>query len=90
MDTSGYRQEIRIRTWKMEEVCPELRKDARQLVAWIDVGMEGGAVTVVLQAGEKLLLIDFRNALEQSLSQERSVRTRDGIVMMDRRLGGRR
>lgn len=38
----------RVRTWKMEEACPELPKDVRELVAWIDVGMEGGAVTIVL------------------------------------------
>ncbi len=40
------------RTWKMEEACPELPKDVSWLVAWIDVGLEGGTVTIVLQAGE--------------------------------------
>ena len=48
LESAGSRR--RVRTWKMEEACPELPKDVRELVAWIDVGMEGGAVTIVLQA----------------------------------------
>lgn len=59
----------RIRTWKMEEVCPELPKDASQLAAWIDVGMEGGAVTIVLQAGEKTSEINLNRYHEEKLNR---------------------
>ena len=59
----------RVRTWKMEEACPELPKDVRELVAWIDVGMEGGAVTIVLQAGEKIAEINLNRYHEEKLNR---------------------
>lgn len=59
----------RVRTWKMEEACPELPKDIRELVAWIDVGMEGGAVTIVLQAGEKIAEINLNRYHEEKLNR---------------------
>ena len=59
----------RVRTWEMEEACPELPKDVRELVAWIDVGMEGGAVTIVLQAGEKIAEINLNRYHEEKLNR---------------------
>lgn len=59
----------RVRTWKMEEACPGLPKDVRELVAWIDVGMEGGAVTIVLQAGEKIAEINLNRYHEEKLNR---------------------
>lgn len=63
LESAGSRR--RVRTWKMEEACPELPKDVRELVAWIDVGMEGGAVTIVLQAGEKIAEINLNRYHEE-------------------------
>lgn len=67
LESAGSRR--RIRTWKMEEACPELPKDVSGLVAWIDVGMEGGAVTVVLQAGEKIAEINLNRYHEEKLNR---------------------
>ncbi len=65
----------RVRTWKMEEACPELPKDVRELVAWIDVGMEGGAVTIVLQAGEKIAEINLNRYHEEKLNRFPNIST---------------
>lgn len=59
----------RVRTWEMEEACSELPKDVRELVARIDVGMEGGAVTIVLQAGEKIAEINLNRYHEEKLNR---------------------
>lgn len=67
LENAGSRR--RIRTWKMEEVCPELPKNVSQLVAWIDVGLEGGAVTVVLQAGEKTAEINLNRYHEEKMNR---------------------
>lgn len=67
LESAGSRR--RVRTWKMEEACPELPKDVRELVAWIDVGMEGGAVTIVLQAGEKIAEINLNRYHEEKLNR---------------------
>ncbi|WP_461880812.1 nucleotide exchange factor GrpE [Fusicatenibacter sp.] len=54
-----------VRTWKMEEICPEFPKDTSQLKAWIEVGMEGGDFTLVLQSGEKRAKIDLSQFTEE-------------------------
>ena len=73
LESAGSRR--RVRTWKMEEACPELPKDVRELVAWIDVGMEGGAVTIVLQAGEKIAEINLNRYHEEKLNRFSNVST---------------
>lgn len=55
----------KVRTWKMEEICPEFPKDTSQLKAWIEVGMEGGDFTLVLQSGEKRAKIDLSQFTEE-------------------------
>ncbi len=65
----------RVRTWEMEEACSELPKDVRELVARIDVGMEGGAVTIVLQAGEKIAEINLNRYHEEKLNRFSNVST---------------
>ena len=67
LESAGSRR--RVRTWKMEEACPELPKDVSWLVAWIDVGLEGGAVTIVLQAGEKTAEINLNRYHEEKLNR---------------------
>ena len=73
LESAGSRR--RIRTWKMEEACPELPKDVSGLVAWIDVGLEGGAVTIVLQAGEKIAEINLNRYHEEKLNRFSNVST---------------
>ena len=73
LESAGSRR--RIRTWKMEEACPELPKDVSGLVAWIDVGLEGGAVTIVLQAGEKIAEINLNRYHEEKLNRFPNVST---------------
>ena len=73
LESAGSRR--RVRTWKMEEACPELPKDVRELVAWSDVGMEGGAVTIVLQAGEKIAEINLNRYHEEKLNRFSNVST---------------
>lgn len=73
LESAGSRR--RVRTWKMEEACPELPKDVRELVAWIDVGMEGGAVTIVLQAGEKIAEINLNQYHEEKLNRFPNIST---------------
>ena len=67
LESAGSRR--RVRTWKMEEAFSELPIDVRELVAWIDVGMEGGAVTIVLQAGEKIAEINLNRYHEEKLNR---------------------
>ena len=45
----------------MEEICPEFPKDASRLKAWIEVGMECGDFTLILQSGENLAKIDLES-----------------------------
>ena len=59
----------RIRTWKMEEVCPELPKDASQLAAQIEADWECGAVRVILKAGEKSAEINLNRYHEEKLNR---------------------
>ena len=49
----------------MEEICPEFPKDASRLKAWIEVGMECGDFTLILQSGEKLAKIDLSQFTEE-------------------------
>lgn len=55
----------KVRTWKMEEICPEFPKDASRLKAWIEVGMECGDFTLILQSGERLAKIDLSQFTEE-------------------------
>lgn len=55
----------KVRTWKMEEICPEFPKDASRLKAWIEVGMECGDFTLILQSGEKRAKIDLSQFTEE-------------------------
>lgn len=55
----------KVRTWKMEEICPEFPKDASRLKAWIEVGMECGDFTLILQSGENLAKIDLSQFTEE-------------------------
>lgn len=55
----------RVRTWKMEDICPEFPKDASRLKAWVEVGMECGDFTLILQSGEKLAKIDLSQFTEE-------------------------
>ncbi len=55
----------KVRTWKMEEICPEFPKNASQLKIWIDVGTEGGDFTLVLQAGEHRARVDLNQFTEE-------------------------
>ena len=65
----------RIRTWKMEEVCPELPKDASQLAAQIEADWECGAVRVILKAGEKSAEINLNRYHEEKLNRCSDVTT---------------
>lgn len=49
----------------MEEICPEFPKDASRLKAWIEVGMECGDFTLILQSGENLAKIDLSQFTEE-------------------------
>jgi hypothetical protein len=44
----------------MEEICPEFPKDASRLKAWIEVGMECGDFTLILQSGENRLSVQMQ------------------------------
>ena len=57
----------KIRTWKMEEICSEFPKDTSRMKAWIEIGTEGGNLTLILQAGEKKTEIDLNQYHEEKL-----------------------
>lgn len=59
----------KIRTWKMEEICPEFPKDTSRMKAWIEIGTEGGNLTLILQAGEKRAEIDLNQYHEEKLNR---------------------
>lgn len=61
--------EHKVRTWKMEEICPEFPKDTRRLKVWIEVGTEGGDFTLVLQAGENRTTVDLNQFTEKKLKR---------------------
>lgn len=55
----------KVRTWKMEEICPEFPKDTLRMKIWIEVGTEGGSFTLVLQAGENRAQVDLNQFTEE-------------------------
>lgn len=67
LENDGTRRKIR--TWNMEEICPEFPKDTSRMKAWIEIGTEGGNLILILQAGEKKTEIDLNQYHEEKINR---------------------
>lgn len=63
LEVDGFRRKVR--TWKMEEICPEFPKDTRQMKIWIEINTERTDFTLILQAGEKRAVADLNQYQEE-------------------------
>lgn len=67
LEMDGYKRKIR--NWELEEICPEFSKDTSRLQVWLDVGMEGGELQLVLQAEDKKAVVNLNRYREENIGQ---------------------
>ncbi len=67
LEVDGFQRKVR--TWKMEEICPEFPKDTDRMKIWIEINTERTDFTLILQAGEKQAVVGLDQYQEEKLQR---------------------